>query len=137
MPPVALHASIRPIGLSPAEATPRADGQTGQSRTKQTATLRFDSTPPPVAVAAAHQSVYGWAARGAGLEPLCAARPVADPAVKRRDLERRLRALGWRFRRHGANHDLWSNGAREEAIPRHSEVNEKLAAAILRRAART
>ncbi|MBI5505724.1 MAG: type II toxin-antitoxin system HicA family toxin [Deltaproteobacteria bacterium] len=54
--------------------------------------------------------------------------------MKRRELERQLRSLGWRFLRHGAKHDVWSDGEREEAVPRHVEVNEKLAAAILRRA---
>ena len=41
---------------------------------------------------------------------------------------------GWRFLRHGANHDVWTDGQREEAIPRHREVNERLAQAILKRA---
>jgi mRNA interferase HicA len=53
--------------------------------------------------------------------------------MKRRDLERTLRQLGWYFLRHGGKHDVWTNGTREEAIPRHSEINEKLAQAILRR----
>jgi mRNA interferase HicA len=48
-------------------------------------------------------------------------------------LERTLRQLGWYFLRHGGKHDVWTNGAREEAIPRHTEINEKLAQAILRR----
>jgi len=42
--------------------------------------------------------------------------------------------LGWRFARHGGRHDVWTNGEREEAIPRHPELNELLARAILRRA---
>jgi mRNA interferase HicA len=54
--------------------------------------------------------------------------------VRRQDLEQRLRRLGWNFVRHGGKHDIWSNGAREEAVPRHREINEWLAAAILRRA---
>ncbi|MBM3224870.1 MAG: type II toxin-antitoxin system HicA family toxin [Candidatus Tectomicrobia bacterium] len=53
--------------------------------------------------------------------------------MKRRDLERILRQLGWHFLRHGGKHDVWTNGTREEAIPRHAEINEKLAQAILRR----
>ena len=56
--------------------------------------------------------------------------------MKRRDLEEALRRLGWRFLRHGGKHDVWSDGERQEAIPRHSEINEKLARAILRRAGR-
>jgi len=54
--------------------------------------------------------------------------------VQRRDLERKLRSLGWRFLRHGGRHDVWTDGEQQEAIPRHSEINEKLARAILRRA---
>ena len=56
--------------------------------------------------------------------------------MKRRELEKRLRLLGWRFVRHGGRHDVWTDGEREEAVPRHAEVNEELARAVLRRAAR-
>ena len=54
--------------------------------------------------------------------------------MKRRELERRLRSLGWRFVRHGGKHDVWSDGEREETVPRHTEINEKLATVILARA---
>ena len=54
--------------------------------------------------------------------------------MKKRELEGALRKLGWRFLRHGKRHDAWTDGEREEAIPRHTEINEKLAQAILRRA---
>jgi mRNA interferase HicA len=56
--------------------------------------------------------------------------------MKRRDLERRLRDLGWQLGRHGRKHDVWSDGERQEAVPRHTEINEKLAAAIIARASR-
>lgn len=59
---------------------------------------------------------------------------VQDEKMKKRDLESALRKLGWSFLRHGANHDIWGKGERQEPIPRHSEINEKLARAILRRA---
>jgi len=54
--------------------------------------------------------------------------------MKRRELERRLRSLGWWFLRHGSRHDVWTDGEREEPVPRHAEINERLAAAILSRA---
>jgi mRNA interferase HicA len=54
--------------------------------------------------------------------------------VKRRDLEQRLTECGWRFLRSGGRHDVWTDGEGEEAIPRHRQVNEQLARAILRRA---
>jgi len=46
--------------------------------------------------------------------------------MKRRDLERALRQLGWQFLRHGGKHDVWTDGKREEAIPRHTEMHDKL-----------
>ena len=54
--------------------------------------------------------------------------------MKRRELERRLAALGWRLARHGARHDLWQRGEHTEAVPRHAQINQQLAKAILRRA---
>ena len=54
--------------------------------------------------------------------------------MKRRELERILRQLGWKFLRHGGKHDVWTDEKREEAIPRHTEIHEKLVQAILRRA---
>jgi mRNA interferase HicA len=54
--------------------------------------------------------------------------------VKRRDLEQRLSQCGWRFLRSGGRHDVWTDGDREEAVPRHREINENLARSILRRA---
>lgn len=55
-------------------------------------------------------------------------------AMKRRELERRLRWLGWKLIRNGSKHDLWSDGESIEAVPRHAEINERLALAILVRA---
>jgi mRNA interferase HicA len=60
---------------------------------------------------------------------------VYDGLVKRRDLEARLRDLGWVFSRHGGNHDVWTDGERLEYVPRHAEINENLARKILRKAA--
>jgi mRNA interferase HicA len=56
--------------------------------------------------------------------------------MKKRDLENALRKVGWKFIRHGRRHDIWTDGEREEAIPRHNEINEKLAKSIIRRAGR-
>lgn len=54
--------------------------------------------------------------------------------MKRRDLEDRLHSRGWRFVRHGARHDVWSNGEREIVVPRHNEINEYTAKAIIKEA---
>ncbi len=54
--------------------------------------------------------------------------------MKKADLERHLRSLGWRLLRQGGAHEVWSDGARQVTIPRHREVNENTARAILRAA---
>ncbi|MCA1732865.1 MAG: type II toxin-antitoxin system HicA family toxin [Acidobacteria bacterium] len=56
--------------------------------------------------------------------------------MKKRELEQRLAECGWQFLRSGGKHDVWTDGEREEAIPRHREINEQLARAILRRVRR-
>jgi predicted RNA binding protein YcfA (HicA-like mRNA interferase family) len=54
--------------------------------------------------------------------------------MRRRDLERQLRDLGWNLARHGARHEIWAKGGRELVVPRHVEINEYTARAILREA---
>ena len=54
--------------------------------------------------------------------------------MKRRELEKRLQKLGWKLDRHGSRHDIWTNGEYEIAIPRHNEINEYTAKAILKEA---
>ena len=56
--------------------------------------------------------------------------------MKRRELEDVLKGLGWQLLRHGRRHDVWTDGDRIEAVPRHTEINETLARAILKRAKR-
>lgn len=54
--------------------------------------------------------------------------------MKRRELEAALKAAGCRLSRHGGDHDWWINpvtGA-AQAVPRHVEVSERLARAILK-----
>lgn len=53
--------------------------------------------------------------------------------MKRRDLEKLLKNNGWYFLRSGSNHDVYTNGNETEALPRHKEINEQLAKAIIRR----
>lgn len=54
--------------------------------------------------------------------------------MKRRDLIRKLEQNGWELERSGANHDIYTNGSRNEPIPRHREIKENLAKGILKRA---
>lgn len=53
--------------------------------------------------------------------------------MKRRDLIKLLVKNGWNFYRSGNNHDIYSNGKKMEAIPRHKEINQMLAEAIIKR----
>ena len=53
--------------------------------------------------------------------------------MKQRDLIKKLQSIGFKFERHGSNHDIYKRGEDEEQIPRHKEVNERLAKAILRK----
>ncbi len=53
--------------------------------------------------------------------------------MKQRELIKRLENAGFIFERHGSNHDIYVRGTEREEIPRHKEINERLAKAILRR----
>lgn len=54
-------------------------------------------------------------------------------SIKRKDLERRLLAKGFVLERHGGNHDVYKRGNDEEQLPRHVEINEYLAKAIIKK----
>ena len=53
--------------------------------------------------------------------------------MKRRDLIKKLEQNGWHFLREGGNHDIYTNGKRNELIGRHTEISEQLAKKILKR----
>ena len=53
--------------------------------------------------------------------------------MKRKDLIKRLEKAGFAFERHGGNHDVYIRGKDREVVPRHSEINERLAKDIIRR----
>lgn len=53
--------------------------------------------------------------------------------MKQRELIKRLERAGFIFDRHGGNHDIYIRNGKIEKIPRHKEINEQLAKAILRK----
>lgn len=53
--------------------------------------------------------------------------------VKTKDLIKLLENNGWYLKRNGGNHDIYTNGKDVEIIPRHKEVKENLAKAIIKR----
>ena len=54
--------------------------------------------------------------------------------MKRKKLEKELVRYGWYFKRHGSNHDMWTNGIKALPIPRHIKVPDGLAKNILKTA---
>ncbi|MCH5344241.1 MAG: type II toxin-antitoxin system HicA family toxin [Acetatifactor sp.] len=53
--------------------------------------------------------------------------------MKQRDLIKKLEDGGFVFERHGSNHDVYVRGMDREEVPRHKEIDERLAKAILKR----
>ncbi len=53
--------------------------------------------------------------------------------MKTLDLIRLLERNGFKFKRHGSNHDIYVKGNIRESVPRHKETDEELARAIIRR----
>lgn len=54
--------------------------------------------------------------------------------MKRKELIRKLSAIGCVLHRHGSSHDLYLNPAtgKKQPIPRHPEIDEHLARHILK-----
>jgi predicted RNA binding protein YcfA (HicA-like mRNA interferase family) len=54
--------------------------------------------------------------------------------VKRRDLIRSIESAGAAFIRHGGKHDWYQNPTTKvcQPVPRHKEINERLAQHIIR-----
>lgn len=53
--------------------------------------------------------------------------------MKRKDLIKLLERNGWYKMREGADHTIYTDGNSIEPIPRHKEIAEILAKAIIRR----
>ena len=53
--------------------------------------------------------------------------------MKRKDLIRLFEQNGWKIAREGGNRTVYTNGKEVEAIPRHNEVNERLAKALIKK----
>lgn len=53
--------------------------------------------------------------------------------MKRRELLKLFEKSGWYLKRNGASHDIYTDGINSEAIPRHPDVNERLAKELIKR----
>ena len=52
--------------------------------------------------------------------------------MKKRDLVKTIEKLGFWFLRSGGRHDIYTNGDINVAVPRHNEINEITARAIIK-----
>ena len=52
--------------------------------------------------------------------------------MKTKDLIELLERNGWKFKRHGANHDIYVKDGQRESVVRHRETDEELAKAIIK-----
>lgn len=53
--------------------------------------------------------------------------------MKRKELIKMLERNGWTKAREGSNHTVYTKGEKMEAVPRHTEIAENLAKAIIKR----
>ena len=53
--------------------------------------------------------------------------------MKQKELIKKLESIGFEFYRHGGSHDIYRRFKDFETIPRHKEINEQLARAILKK----
>ena len=53
--------------------------------------------------------------------------------MKKRELVKLLESNGWYVKRNGGNHDIYTDGERTEPIPRHPDINERLAKRIIKK----
>jgi hypothetical protein len=54
--------------------------------------------------------------------------------MRLKELEKKLTKWGWNLNRHGRRHDIWTKDEYAIAVPRHNEINEYSAKAILKEA---
>ena len=52
--------------------------------------------------------------------------------MKKRVLEKKLKEYGWYKYKEGKNHEKWTNGDIKTTVPRHTDINEITAKAILK-----
>lgn len=53
--------------------------------------------------------------------------------MKQRDFIKLLEKNGWKFKREGANHTIYEKDGEIEKVPRHREINEKLARGLIKK----
>ena len=64
---------------------------------------------------------------------MCIMRSTGGKDMKTKDFIALLERNGWKLKRHGANHDIYTKNGQRESVPRHRELDEELARAIIKR----
>ncbi len=64
---------------------------------------------------------------------MCIIKERESDDMKQRKLVKMLEAAGFVFYRHGGSHDIYIKDGKIEQIPRHKEINEQLAKAIIKK----
>jgi mRNA interferase HicA len=57
---------------------------------------------------------------------------VQFKGMKKTDVIRALKQAGWWLDRQGGSHEVWTDGNKTVTVPRHREINEFTARAIIR-----
>lgn len=52
--------------------------------------------------------------------------------MNRLNLIKKIEKLGFKFERHGGKHDIYKKGKIRVEVPRHKEVNERIARSLLK-----
>lgn len=58
---------------------------------------------------------------------------IKEDIVKRRILVNKFKDAGWKLWRHGGKHDIYVKDGMLEEIPRHPDINENLAKALIKK----
>ena len=66
-------------------------------------------------------------------QKMCIIENVRRVGHENKRFHRAFRKNGWKFKRHGSNHDIYTKGGERESVPRHREIDEDLAKAIIKR----
>ncbi len=53
--------------------------------------------------------------------------------MKRRELLKLFEKAGWKLRRNGGSHDIYTDGKNIEVIPRHADIDERLARGLIKK----
>jgi len=54
--------------------------------------------------------------------------------MKKEELIKKLKELGWWFLKEGGNHEIWTNGKQKIPVARHCEIKKSTSLGIIKKA---